>query len=51
MLAGKQEDGRRSKIDGRMTRHPGYGISLSCPSLIERASNPADHRLYFNQWL
>jgi len=30
---------------------PGYGISLTCRWLVERASNPANHRLYLNRWL
>jgi hypothetical protein len=47
----QNEKGRRSNIDGRMTTHPGYGISLTCRWLVERASNPANHRLCFNPWL
>ena len=47
----KNENGRRSNIDGGTARHPGYGISLTCRWLVERGSNPANHRLYFNRWL
>ncbi len=47
----KNEKGRRSNLDGRTTRRPGYGISLTCRWLVERASNPANHRLHFNRWL
>jgi transposase len=32
----KNEKGRRSNIDGRTTRHPGYAISLSCRWLVEK---------------
>ena len=32
-------------------RPGGLGISLICRWLVERASNPANHRLHFNQWL
>ena len=32
----KNEKGRRSNIDGGTTRHPGYGISLSCRWLVEK---------------
>ena len=34
-----RQKGRRSNIDGRTTRHPGYGISLTCRWLVEKASN------------
>lgn len=34
----KNENGRRSNMDGRTTRHPGYAISLSCRWLVERRS-------------
>jgi IS5 family transposase len=32
----KSENGRRSNMDGRTTRHPGYAISLSCRWLVEK---------------
>jgi len=32
----KNEKGRRSNMDRRTTRHPGYGISLSCRWLVEK---------------
>jgi transposase len=32
----KNDKGRRSNMDGRTTRHPGYGISLSCRWLVEK---------------
>ena len=32
----KNEKGRRSNIDDGTTRHPGYGISLSCRWLVEK---------------
>jgi transposase len=32
----KNENGRRSNMDGRTTRHAGYGISLSCRWLVEK---------------
>ncbi len=32
----KNEKGRRSNMDGRTTRHPGYAISLSCRWLVEK---------------
>ena len=32
----KNESGRRSNMDGRTTRHPGYRISLSCRWLVEK---------------
>ena len=32
----KNEEGRRSNMDGRTTRHPGYAISLSCRWLVEK---------------
>jgi hypothetical protein len=41
---------RRASLDGRTPRH-GYGISLTCHWLMERASNSANHRLPFNRWL
>jgi hypothetical protein len=37
----KNEKGRRSNLDDRTTRHPGYGISLTFRWLIERAPNTA----------
>ena len=33
----KNDNGRRSNMDGRTTRHPGYGISLSCRWLVEKS--------------
>jgi hypothetical protein len=33
----KNDNGRRSNIDGRTTRHLGYGISLSCRWLVEKS--------------
>ena len=36
----KNEKARRSNIDGGTTRHPGYGISLSCRWLVEKAVQP-----------
>jgi transposase len=32
----KNDTGRRSNMDGRTTRHAGYGISLSCRWLVEK---------------
>ncbi len=32
----KNDKGRRSNMDGRTTRHPGYAISLSCRWLVEK---------------
>jgi transposase len=32
----KNNTGRRSNMDGRTTRHAGYGISLSCRWLVEK---------------
>jgi len=32
----KNDKGRRSHMDGRTTRHPGYAISLSCRWLVEK---------------
>jgi len=32
----KNDNGRRSNMDGRTTRHPGYAISLSCRWLVEK---------------
>ena len=32
----KNDNGRRSNMDGRTTRHVGYGISLSCRWLVEK---------------
>lgn len=32
----QHDNGRRSNIDGRTTRHPGYNISLSCRWLVEK---------------
>ena len=32
----KNNKGRRSNMDGRTTRHPGYAISLSCRWLVEK---------------
>jgi transposase len=32
----KDDNGRRSNMDGRATRHPGYCISLSCRWLVEK---------------
>jgi transposase len=32
----KNENGRRSNMDRRTTRHPGYAISLSCRWLVEK---------------
>jgi transposase len=32
----KNDTGRRSNMDGRTTRHPGYAISLSCRWLVEK---------------
>jgi hypothetical protein len=32
----KNDKGRRSNMDGRTTRHEGYGISLSCSWLVEK---------------
>ena len=32
----KNDKGRRSNMDGRTTRHAGYGISLSCRWLVEK---------------
>lgn len=32
----KNDNGRRSNMDGRTTRHPGYSISLSCRWLVEK---------------
>jgi transposase len=32
----KNDNGRRSNMDGRTTRHAGYGISLSCRWLVEK---------------
>jgi transposase len=32
----KDDNGRRSNMDGRTTRHPGYSISLSCRWLVEK---------------
>ena len=33
----KNDKGRRSNMDGRTTRHPGYAISLSCRWLVEKS--------------
>ncbi len=33
----KKDKGRRSNMDGRTTRHPGYAISLSCRWLVEKS--------------
>ncbi len=33
----KNNKGRRSNMDGRTTRHPGYAISLSCRWLVEKS--------------
>ncbi len=33
----KNDTGRRSNMDGRTTRHAGYGISLSCRWLVEKS--------------
>jgi transposase len=33
----KNDNGRRSNIDGRTTRHSGYSISLSCRWLVEKS--------------
>jgi hypothetical protein len=33
----KNDNGRRSNMDGRTTRHAGYGISLSCRWLVEKS--------------
>ena len=33
----KNDNGRRSNMDGRTTRHPGYAISLSCRWLVEKS--------------
>ena len=32
----RNDKGRRSNMDGRTTRHPGYAISLSCRWLVEK---------------
>ena len=32
----RNDNGRRSNMDGRTTRHPGYAISLSCRWLVEK---------------
>ncbi len=32
----KNEKGRPSSLDGGTTRHPGYGIRLSCRWLVEK---------------
>jgi IS5 family transposase len=32
----KNDKGRRSNMDGRTTRHPGYSISLGCRWLVEQ---------------
>jgi len=32
----KNDTGRRSNMDGRTTRHPGYAISLTCRWLVEK---------------
>ena len=59
MLADKQEDRSRCITVGADKAYnaegfvvaPGYGISLTCGWLVERASNPENRRLYFNRWL
>ena len=33
----KNDNGRRSNMDGRTTRHEGYGVSLSCRWLVEKS--------------
>ena len=33
----RNDNGRRSNIDARTTRHPGYAISLSCRWLVEKS--------------
>ena len=33
----KNDNGRRSNMDGRTTRHPGYALSLSCRWLVEKS--------------
>jgi transposase len=33
----KNDNGRRTNIDARTTRHPGYSISLSCRWLVEKS--------------
>ncbi len=33
----KNNKGRRSNMDGRTTRHPGYALSLSCRWLVEKS--------------
>ena len=33
----KNNNGRRSNIDARTTRHPGYALSLSCRWLVEKS--------------
>ena len=33
----KNDNDRRSNMDGRTTRHPGYSISLSCRWLVEKS--------------
>ncbi len=33
----RNDKGRRSNMDGRTTRHPGYAISLSCRWLVEKS--------------
>jgi hypothetical protein len=38
----KNDKGRRSNMDGRTTRHPGYAISLSCRWLVEKTLRLAE---------
>ncbi len=33
----KNDNGRRSNMDARTTRHPGYAVSLSCRWLVEKS--------------